>query len=527
MDYPRRGDGGTRSSAILAPVELKQNALDKVVGYFSPGRGVARLQARAQSQILQRSYEGASVSRRTAGWHATGASANAEIGPALAKLRARSRDMVRNNGYASSAIEKLVSNIIGTGIMPRAKTGDDARNKAADALWLDWSAVCDADGQLDFAGLQALAMRTTAEAGECLVLLRNRRPAAGLPIPLQLQILEPDHIDTNKIQRVNNGGVILNGVEFDSMGRRIAYWLFPTHPGDQSLGGGGQFVSKRFSARNIIHVFRKTRPAQVRGVPWLASIMLRMRDLDEYADAELWRKKVAACFAAFVTRPEGATGSPIGVAKTTTDGVRTDAIEPGMIEYLYQGEGVEFGRPPDSGAYQPYMQTELRGAAAGANVTYEQLTSDLSGVNFSSLRAGMQEFRRWAQAVQAHVVNGGFNRPIWRRAMLLAQVSGTLGQGSIGAEWTAQRWPFIEPLKDAQADILLARSGFESMQQIINRYGHNSDDQLAELAEFAGELDRLGLTLDTDPRKTTRAGMMQTEIDSDGGTSEPAEPSEG
>jgi len=522
MDYPRR-DSATRSSAIIAPGELKLNSVDRLVGFFSPTRGLARQQARVMSSILKRSYEGASTSRRTAGWHATGASANAEIGPALAKLRARSRDMVRNNGYASSAIEKLVSNIIGTGIMPRAKTGDDARNKAADALWLEWSTVCDADGQLDFAGLQALATRTTAEAGECLVLLRNRRPSAGLPIPLQLQLLEPDHLDTNKIQNVGNGGVILNGVEFDSMGRRIAYWLFPTHPGDQAIGGSGGYVSKRFPAKNIIHLFRKTRPAQVRGVPWMASIMLRMRDLDEYADAELWRKKVAACFAAFVTRPEGTSGSPIGVAKTTTDGVRTDSIEPGMIEYLYQGEGVEFGKPPDSGAYQPYMQTELRGAAAGANVTYEQLTSDLSGVNFSSLRAGMQEFRRWAQAVQAHVVNSGFNRPIWRRAMLLAQVSGELGPGRIGAEWTPQRWPFIEPLKDAQADILLARSGFESMQQIINRYGHNSDDQLAELAEFAKAVDEAGLVLDTDPRKTTRAGMFQTEIDSDGGTKEPAD----
>jgi len=70
---------------------------------------------------------------------------------------------------------------------------------------------------------------------------------------------------------------------------------------------------------------------------------------------------------------------------------------------------------------------------------------------------------------------------------------------------------------------LLARSGFESMQQIINRYGHNSDDQLAELAEFAKAVDEAGLVLDTDPRKTTRAGMFQTEIDSDGGTKEPAD----
>lgn len=501
------------TTPLLGRGDFKPNALDRVVGYFAPARGLARQQARLMATALQRSFEGASTSRRTQGWVATGASANAEIGPALARLRARCRDMVRNNGYASSAIEKLVSNIIGSGILPRSKTGDPGRDKNTDTLWREWSEVCDAEGQLDFPGLQSLATRTTAEAGECLVFLRNRELSAGLPIPLQLQVLEPDHIDTSKSQRTDGGGVILNGVEFDATGQRVGYWLFPTHPGENLIGGGGQFRSERFPATNILHLYRKLRPAQVRGYPWLAAIILRLRDLDEYADAELWRKKVAACFAAFVTRPDGTGGSPVGVAGTTTDGIRTDSIEPGMIEYLLNGEHVEFGKPPDSGQYQPYMQTELRGASAGANVTFEQLTGDLSGVNFSSLRAGMQEFRRWAGAVQAHTINGGFNRPIWRRAMTLAQIAGTLPTGPISADWTPQRWPFIEPLKDAESDIRLARAGFETIPQIIRRYGHDPTEQLEELAEFAAELDSASLILDSDPRRTSRAGLTQADLE--------------
>lgn len=499
-----RGTSADRNAPVL-----RLNPLDRLVGYFAPVRGLRRAQARMASAIIAtRRYEGASRGRRTEGWVTSGASANAEIGPALNRLRARSRDLVRNNPFASSAVEKMVSNIIGNGITPRARTGQKGRDSEIDALWADWAEVCDADGCLNFAGLQSLAARTTVESGECLVLMRNRRPEDGLPIPLQLQLLEPDHLDTAK-NATTKTGVIVNGVEFDLLGRRIAYWLFPTHPGDGLWGGS----SVRFSSQNILHLYRKTRPGQVRAAPWLAAIILRLRDLDEYADAELWRKKVAACFAAFVTRPEGMEGTPMGVGQTTKDGTRTDSIEPGMIEYLSNGEHVEFSTPRDSGGYDAYMRTELHGVAAGIGVTYEQMTGDLSQVNFSSLRHGLQEFRRWAGAVTTHVIGAGFNTPIWRRAMTLAQVAGTLSQGATAAQWTPQRWPFIEPLKDAQADILLARAGFETVPQIMQRYGHSAEDQLDEIEEFAKELDDRELVLDTDPRRVSRGGQYQVSPD--------------
>ena len=58
--------------------------------------------------------------------------------------------------------------------------------------------ACDADGRLDFAGIQKQALRTVVESGEVLVRRRIRRPEDGLPIPLQLQVLEPDHLDATR-----------------------------------------------------------------------------------------------------------------------------------------------------------------------------------------------------------------------------------------------------------------------------------------------------------------------------------------
>ncbi len=207
------------------------NWFDRALGVLSPGMGVKRARQRQALSVLTRAYEGAKPGRRTEGWIAPGTGANAELGPALSRLRARSRDLVRNNPYAAKAVQALVSNMVGTGLMPRARTSDGGLTGEADRLWAQFAAECDADGLTDFAGLQALIVRALVESGEVLVRLRPRRLSDGLVVPLQLQVLEPDHLDAGRSEELPGGGYILQGVEFDPIGRRVAYWLFPRHPG--------------------------------------------------------------------------------------------------------------------------------------------------------------------------------------------------------------------------------------------------------------------------------------------------------
>ena len=46
------------------------------------------------------------------------------------------------------------------------------------------------------------------------------------------------------------------------------------------------------------------------------------------------------------------------------------------------------------------MRLQLHAIAAGVGLTYELLTGDLSQVNYSSIRAGLIEFRRRMEALQ-------------------------------------------------------------------------------------------------------------------------------
>jgi lambda family phage portal protein len=485
------------------------NWLDRSIGAVAPCAGLRRARQRHMIDVLARAYEGARTGRRAEGWVAAGTGANAEIAPALGRLRDRSRDLVRNHPYAAKAVTALVSNMVGTGLLPRAKAADPEVAALADRLWLEFAAAADADGLTDFAVPQALIVRSLVESGEVLVRLRERRSEDGLRVPLQLQVLEADHLDSGRQGELAGGGFILQGIEFDALVRRRAYWLYPSHPGD----GRGSLVSQPVPADRVLNLFERLRPGQVRGVPWFAPVMLKLRDLDAYDEAELVRKKIEACFAAFVTGVQDE--ETLGRARIEPCGDRVETFEPGMIEYLEPGKDVRFASPAASGGYAEYMRMQLHAVAAGVGLTYELLTGDLSQVNYSSIRAGLIEFRRRMEALQWQLLVPGLCQPVWRRFVATAQAAGALPDVPINAERTALRFEAVDPMKDIQADILAVRAGVMTLKEAIARQGYEPAQVLAEIAAINAELEALGITLDTTPagrpapaRRSTRRRRM-------------------
>ena len=65
-------------------------------------------------------------------------------------------------------------------------------------------------------------------------------------------------------------------------------------------------------------------------------------------------------------------------------------------------------------------------------------------------------------------------------------------------------------MKDIQAEILSVRAGMMTLKEAIARQGYDPSQTLAEISETFKELDQLGITLDTDARKSTRTGQAKT-----------------
>lgn len=500
---------------------MKPNWIDKAVSFLYPQAGLQRIRARAAAEGMLR-YEGAQRGRRTSNWIATGGSANAEIGPDLPFLRNRSRELVRDNPLISKALTVLVSNIVGTGIRPEADTGDARLNAVIDAAFAAWCKQCDADGQLDFYGLQQLMVRTQKESGEVIVRDRFRRPEDNLQVPYQIQVLESDYIDSSRQYWIADSGATIAGVVFDLLGQRTGYWIFPWHPGDVVKSVQDGFVSRLIPARAITHMYEKDRPGQVRGTPWCASVMIPAYDLDGYKDAERMRKKIESCLSVFEELAEGVEGSPI--ATTSTDaktGNRIETVEPGMIEYLKPGESIKTAAPAATGGYGEYIAKEEHALAAGAGVMYEQMTGDLSMVNYSSFRAGNLEFRAAVEAYRAKTLIPMGLQPIWNRFIETAKLAGKIPVIDYRCKWTPPAWQSVDPEKDATANLADVRSGRKTWGQSVVEAGMDPARQLAAIIDWNKQFDAAGVVLDIDPRQVDRnrgaSQIKQTEqMDSNG-----------
>lgn len=488
----------------MADVNL--NIVDRFVGFLSPKAGLRRMQmrfAQDEAKKLIRSYDAASKGRRTKDWKAPTTSAVAEIQLALQTLRNRAREMERNNTYVESAINKIANNVIGTGIIPTPIVASRPQEKKIKTLFEAWAgkSKCDWDGHLDFYGLQNLVIRTVALSGECIIRKRIVNDKS-LPLPLQLQVLEADFIDTFKHGPTDNDGWIYYGVELNKDRKVVAYWLYEEHPGD-SLLFNFNFRSNRYPIEDVIHIFEKKRPGQFRGVPTGAAAMLRLKDLDEYADAQVIRQKIAACFSAFVI--DSSTPLP-GVATQDDDGL-TEKLEPGTIQHLRPGQNVTFASPPAAEGYEAFTKTTLAGIAIGYGMDYTTFTGDYSMVNFSSGRMGWLEFHRRVSEWQWKTFIPMFCNKAWEWFEQMAAIYGVIRAGQdISVRWSVPRREMIDPAKETSATIEAYQNGLIAWADAVLEMGNDPEDQVEKMKTDKENFEKAGLPPYTDKREMNAKG---------------------
>lgn len=487
------------------------NLLTSIVSRFIPAAFGGAAKA---ADSAARGYDGAQLGRHTDGWRTPSTSADAEIAAAGPRLRDRSRDLSRNTPYGKRAISIWVGNLVGDGIAPKPVSPDKATNETVSALFKEWCSTCDADGQLNFYGLQGLAVREMIEGGEVLVRRRWRRESDGLTIPMQLQILESDFLDSTRNGPLANGNSAVNGIEFDLRGKRTAYWLWSEHPGNTFISYGTRLLSSAVPASEIIHLYEKDR-TQARGTPWCSPVIRKQRDLDDYQFAEGIRKKIESSMVGAVIGDDGDEGvNPAGPGDGKArvedgNGNLVEKFAPGMFVYLRGGKDIKFNQPATVSGYSEYVKLELRAIAAGWRVPYELLTGDLSDVNFSSSRFSIQEFRRLVRQFQKQLIIPVMLEPMWAWFCEAAYVAGKINVPYVPVEWSPPDFEWINPLDDVRADKEAVRAGFRSPQEIITESGRDPEKVMAEIVAWNARLDGAGVILDTDPRRTTAAGQLQ------------------
>ena len=443
-------------------------------------------------------FDAAGTGRRFSGWNARQDAINSAIFQDGDLLRRRARDLVRQNWAASNGVEAWTASAIGTGIKPQSRHPNAAVRKTLNDAFAIWASECDSDGRTDFYGLQALAFSAMVEAGECFVRRRDRRYVDPYTVPMQLQLLESEHVPIIKNEFPVTGNRVVMGIELSNLGRVVAYHVHPEHPDD--FGFTRSLQTTRISANEMLHVFRPLRPGQRRGTTWLTQAIVKLRDLDKYDDAELVRKKMASMVLWWLTEPNP-DDPMLQTEEQDEEGIDQMRLEPGSVFRTKPGEKPEMSDPAVSEGYSDYIRVQLRQVAAAMGITYEMLTGDLSGVNYSSIRAGLIEFRRRCEMIQWSVFIHQFCAPTWEWFLRAAALAGIIDASDLRANyrdyqnvnWHTPRWQWVDPEKDVKAEKLQVDAGFKARSTVINEMGEDPETVDLQIAEDKKRADSLGL----------------------------------
>lgn len=518
--------------------------IDSAIMAAFPGWGAARLKKRRQLELtekwshlaearMERAYEAADSDRlRGEKWLTSKLSTNSQLEQDLETLRERAEDLYRNDCYAASAINGRVDNVVGCGIRYQSRvqpiegvlTEEQATefNVKREAAFRQWSR------HVNLPAKQRQLERCAAIYGEAFMVWSDVG-SADKPVPLTLQVINPKRVETppGKEGRPN----IRLGIEFDERTREpIAYYVRKSNPGDTHEHS---LEYDRIPAARVFHYFEEVFPGQLRGVPWLAPAMGHLKDLKDFAEANLISEQIAACFSVFITTEH----DPFNESQNAATGAgannqRLEEIAPGIVQRLGIGEKVTFSDPNRPGStLEPYMQWRLRSVAAALRYPYELLNkhyeNSYSGGRLS-LIDGRITFRCWqSQSIES----------VWSRvANRFADEHAIIGDSDIEPDvylkhqdafrrhaWIPQGWPWVDPVKEVDADIKaiaadlkteadsLAERGYdwEEIQEIRQREKISRLKQQKALQE---EAERLGIALPTDePQERENADTNQPE----------------
>ena len=460
-------------------VTIPETTLDRVIEWAAPQWAERRLRSR-MAMAISGAYHGGKSSRRALSeWKPQGGSADTDTLDDLPDLRDRSRDLVRNAPIAGGAIATVVSNVVGTGLTLQSTIDAEAlglSDEAASAWqgdierrWRLWSGSidCDVTRRQTFYGLQALALRTTLESGDSLVLTPMlRRP--GQPAALSLQLIEADRVCNRDF--LADTPQLTGGVEMDGLGAPVAYHVLRQHPGDRRRVGlewdrvpayGG-----RTQRRNALHLYTQLRPAQTRGVPYLAAVIEPLKQLERYTDAEIMAAVVAGMFTVFV-KSEGGGLSPLdsAIGPNTGSGAPTanwdGKLGNGLVIDLAAGESIETADPGRPNAnFDPFVSAIIKQIGVALELPFEVLMKHFSS-SYSASRAAMLDAWRFFRNRRDWLAEQ-LCRPIYELWLDDAVASGVVAapgyiadpmvrQAYLGARWVGDAPGSIDPAKDANA----------------------------------------------------------------------------
>ena len=487
---------------------------------------------------------GASTRKRsTKGFKAISGSPREDIDYNNYTLRQRGRLMYMGNPIATSAIKSSRTNTIGLGLKlnPRPDAEFLGMNedetvewvktvKREFGLWADKKEACDATGMNNFYEIQQMLMSSWLQSGDVFILLQDKEPTPKLPYRLRLRAIEADRVATpqegglafdmslttgrNKL----NGNSIYDGVEIDSSGCAVAYWLRNTYPFEivdaptkyQRI----EIVGKNTGLPNILQIITTERPDQYRGVTFLAPVIVELLNINRYTEAEITAAVIESFFTAFIKTevedpgemPYNEVGAGYPEEEASYDPNEYE-MGPGQINVMNPGEDVTFGDPkrPANG-FEGFVNAIATQIGAALEIPKEILLKSFTA-SYSASRAALLEAWKSFNMYRTWFTND-FCKPVYEVWLTEAVASGRISAPGffddpaiaaawLGSEWIGPSQGMLDPTKEIQAEQLACEIGFSTYADSALRLnGSDFDSNIEQLArERARMKELLGINM--------------------------------
>lgn len=443
-----------------------------------------RLIAQMKSDMLVRQYDAARSPQNNTPILRNSKSQNKELTNSINAIRENVREVVRNQPVAVKAVQVITNAVAGWGIEASIKHPDKIKEQILKDMFKDWSKNCSVDGG-DFNSLQHRIMKSVVQDGESIV------REVILDGYVKLQLLEADYISTYHRMPVKENEVLSNGIISDRYNRPVSYCMYEYHPGDD--GGRSKIIVT--PASEILHIFKRDRPGQNRGVSWFAPVLHSIYQLDQIQYTQLQRLQLAAALTAVVTKEQSSLAPELQQAQFQDDW----NLSPGSVMRINPGESVSFPTIPNPDGFPEQVKTTLRMIASGLAITYEALASDLSNVNFSSARIGNLQFNSNVDAWRWQMLIPQFCEPAFKRFLKHCVIKGVDTTG-VTVEWVPPVHQLVDPQNEIAAQSAAIRAGLQTLPNALKELGYDPETHLQEIAASNTKLDELGLVLDSDPR---------------------------
>lgn len=393
-------------------------------------------------------------------------------------IRARSRYAKANFGFYRQMMRQSANNLVSYGITPIVPF-DDLKE-----LFGIWATESDARGRYDFYGQMWQIAEALTTDGEVIVRMRSRLDGDMLSgIPLQLQVMEADHLPIGYNQTLPNGNRVLDGVERDSIDRVVAYWLYRHHPQDFDVRQSSDFMPVRVPAEDIIHLYIEERVGSERGVPWAASTLNLNELRTGYHLNEAEKKEKQSRFTIFYERPLDEEGDGFGAE----DADELSFVSPptGAAVEVPEGYKTVFPDMPEGDPnFEAFQRFNLSEQAVSVGLFVEQITMDGKNLgNERILRALGKEQDRYVEAVQNHVLIHQFCHQVWRRLVSAAILAGKWTPPSDVPEhrymrvpWMPPRRPHTHPVQEIQAHKEAIKAGLTSRSKVAAEMGYDVNE---------------------------------------------------